>query len=49
VALSGYAAEARDAQGGALFDAHLTKPLELARLAEVLARLPSVQRSTLSR
>jgi CheY-like chemotaxis protein len=49
VALSGYAVETRDAGGGAVFDAHLTKPLELARLAEVLARLPSVQRGVLSR
>ena len=37
-----------DAQGGAVFDAHLTKPLELARLAEVLAHLPAVQRGVLS-
>jgi CheY-like chemotaxis protein len=49
VALSGYAIEARDAQGGAVFDAYLMKPLELARLAEVLARLPAAQRGVLSR
>jgi signal transduction histidine kinase/ActR/RegA family two-component response regulator len=48
VALSGYAIEARDAQGGAVFDAHLTKPLELARLADILARLPADQRGVLS-
>jgi signal transduction histidine kinase/CheY-like chemotaxis protein len=49
VALSGYAVGARDAQGGAVFDAYLTKPLELARLTEVLARLPASQRGVLSR
>jgi signal transduction histidine kinase len=44
VALSGYAA-----QGAAgSFDAHLTKPLALARLGEVLASLPATQRSALS-
>ncbi|HEV8331753.1 MAG TPA: ATP-binding protein [Steroidobacteraceae bacterium] len=48
VALSGYV-EARDAEGGAVFDAYLTKPLELARLTEVLARLPAAQRGVLSR
>jgi signal transduction histidine kinase len=49
VALSGYAVEARDAEGGAVFDAHLTKPLELAHLFEVLAHLPVVQRGVFSR
>jgi two-component system, sensor histidine kinase len=49
VALSGYAVEAQDAEGGAVFDAYLTKPLDLARLAEVLARLPEVQRGVVSR
>jgi CheY-like chemotaxis protein len=44
VALSGYAP-----QGAAgSFDAHLTKPLALARLGEVLASLPATQRSALS-
>jgi signal transduction histidine kinase/ActR/RegA family two-component response regulator len=49
VALSGYAVEARDAECGAVFDAYLTKPLELARLVEVLARLPAAQPDVLSR
>ncbi|HEX4971714.1 MAG TPA: hybrid sensor histidine kinase/response regulator [Steroidobacteraceae bacterium] len=49
VALSGYAVEAQDPEGGAVFDAYLTKPLDLARLAEVLARLPEVQRGVVSR
>jgi len=48
VALSGYAVDPREAAGGEVFDAHLTKPLELARLAEVLARLPGVQRGVMS-
>jgi len=48
VALSGYAVEARGAEDGAVFDAQLTKPLELAQLFEVLARLP-VQRGVFSR
>jgi signal transduction histidine kinase len=49
VALSGYAVGARDAEGGSVFDAHLTKPLQPARLFEVLARLPVVQPGVLSR
>jgi CheY-like chemotaxis protein len=49
VALSGYASEAGDAAGRAVFDAYLTKPLQLARLAAVLAGLPAVQRGVLSR
>ena len=47
--LSGYAVEARDTKGGRVFDACLTKPLELARLAEVLSRLAVVQARVLSR
>jgi signal transduction histidine kinase/ActR/RegA family two-component response regulator len=49
VALSGYAVEARNAKGEPVFDAYLTKPLELARLAEVLAGLQEAQRGVLSR
>ena len=49
VSLSGYAVDAGDTKAGAVFDAHLTKPLELARLADVLARLPEAQRDVLSR
>jgi CheY-like chemotaxis protein len=45
VALSGYAPPAD--LGG--FDAHLTKPLELARLKEMLAGLPATQGVALSR
>jgi signal transduction histidine kinase len=44
VALSGYAPPS---EGG--FDAHLTKPLELPRLREVLVRVPADQRGVLSR
>ncbi|HKW82277.1 MAG TPA: hybrid sensor histidine kinase/response regulator [Burkholderiaceae bacterium] len=44
VALSGYAPQGDVGS----FDAHLTKPLELARLGEVLASLPTAQRSVLS-
>jgi CheY-like chemotaxis protein len=44
VALSGYAPQG----DGGSFDAHLTKPLELARLGEVLASVPTAQRSALS-
>jgi signal transduction histidine kinase len=40
VALSGYAPA-----NAAGFDAHLTKPLELARLHEILARVPTAQPS----
>ena len=43
VALSGYAP---GKAGG--FDAHLAKPLELARLCELLDRLPAAQRPVLS-
>lgn len=43
VALSGYA----PTQSGG-FDAHLAKPLEPARLGEILAQLPVAQRSLLS-
>jgi signal transduction histidine kinase len=45
VALSGYGTTATVGS----FDAHLTKPLELARLAEILARVPALQRPALSR
>ena len=44
VALSGYAPQA---EAGS-FDAHLTKPLQLALLGEVLARVPAPQSSALS-
>jgi len=44
VALSGYSPQA---EAGS-FDAHLTKPLQLALLGEVLARVPAPQRSALS-
>jgi CheY-like chemotaxis protein len=44
VALSGYPPQAEVGS----FDAHLTKPLELARLGEVLARVPAAQPSALS-
>jgi len=43
VALSGYAP-----QEAGSFDAHLTKPLQLALLGEVLARVPAPQSSALS-
>jgi signal transduction histidine kinase len=43
VALSGYAP-----QEAGSFDAHLTKPLQLALLGEVLARVPATQSSALS-
>lgn len=49
VALSGYAVEATGAERESVFDAYLTKPVELARLAEVLARLPVAQRGVSSR
>jgi len=42
VALSGYATPPN--AGG--FDAHLTKPLELARLREILVRVPAAQPSS---
>jgi two-component system, chemotaxis family, CheB/CheR fusion protein len=45
VALSGYGPPT-DPAG---FDAYLTKPLELARLAEILVRLPVAQPPVLSR
>jgi CheY-like chemotaxis protein len=45
VALSGYGPTANIGS----FDAHLAKPLELARLAEILARVPARQRPALSR
>ena len=44
VALSGYAPQGDVGS----FDAHLTKPLEIALLGEVLARLPAAQPSVLS-
>jgi signal transduction histidine kinase/CheY-like chemotaxis protein len=44
VALSGYGAPPRSSG----FDAHLTKPLELRRLGEILQRLPASQRPVLS-
>jgi len=44
VALSGYAPQAEVGS----FDAHLAKPLELARLSEVLAGLPAAQPLVLS-
>lgn len=49
VGLSGYAPTADEGSGRPAFDAHLTKPLQLARLAEVLARLPASQLLVLSR
>jgi signal transduction histidine kinase/ActR/RegA family two-component response regulator len=48
VALSGYAVEPGDAAGGSMFDAYLTKPLDRAHLARVLASLPTPQRGVLS-
>jgi signal transduction histidine kinase len=44
VALSGYAPQSDLGS----FDAHLTKPLELPRLGEILQRLPALQRPALS-
>jgi signal transduction histidine kinase len=44
VALSGYAPQAEIGS----FDANLTKPLELARLGEILQRVPASQRPVLS-
>ncbi|HKU13641.1 MAG TPA: ATP-binding protein [Steroidobacteraceae bacterium] len=49
VALSGYAPEPREAQGRAIFDAYLTKPLQLAQLGELLAKLPVGQPGVVSR
>lgn len=49
VALSGYVSAHEAPPGKAVFDAHLTKPLQLERLAEILARLPAAQPRVLSR
>jgi CheY-like chemotaxis protein len=49
VAVSGYVVEGKETAAGAVFDACLTKPLDLARLAAVLARLQPVQPGVLSR
>ncbi len=49
VALSGYAPAAHEVTGKAVFDAHLTKPLQLERLAEILERLPAAQPRVVSR
>ena len=48
VALSGYAPTVQEASGKAVFDAHLTKPLQLVRLSELLAHLPASQPRVLS-
>jgi signal transduction histidine kinase/ActR/RegA family two-component response regulator len=48
VALSGYAPTAHEAAGKAVFDAHLSKPLQLEQLSELLARLPISQSRALS-
>lgn len=43
VALSGYAPTADEGSGKAVFDAYLTKPLQLGSLREILERLPASQ------
>jgi signal transduction histidine kinase/ActR/RegA family two-component response regulator len=48
VALSGYAPTAHETAGKAVFDAHLSKPLQPDRLGEILARLPVSQPRVLS-
>jgi signal transduction histidine kinase/ActR/RegA family two-component response regulator len=48
VALSGYMPTAHEAAGKAVFDSHLTKPLQLAQLSELLACLPASQPRVLS-
>ena len=48
VALSGYMPTAHEAAGKAVFDLHLTKPLQLAQLSELLAGLPASQPRVLS-
>lgn len=49
VALSGYAPTEDETAGMPVFDAHLTKPLQLSRLREILERLPAGQPLVLSR